>query len=180
MSQHLNSMLGENGDCPMIGDNDDSRHLTHARQHTLHQIGCSIGLSLSQYQDALLRDIRFALGSARRACLSMWLSQESSYLIGGISQLKHQIPCLIDHGALGYERLAARPCRYAFRVGFPWDTAIWVDFGSYSYADSDWRTWARSTQHTILWRSITRVQPDAGGFGWKTRALSVVSRDSIN
>ncbi|MGC6509865.1 MAG: heparinase II/III family protein [Myxococcota bacterium] len=183
MSQHLNSMLGEVGDCPMIGDNDDS--------HILPMLGSeqyirSVAQSVSAFLDKGLpfegsTDLRLLLFGLR-------LSQKpavpctNSFMFGGISQL-HNSTCrvLIDHGGLGYERLAAHGHADALSVwAYRGAQPIWVDFGSYSYADSDWRSWARSTAaHNTVEINHQSSSQMLGGFGWKSRALSyVLSRDT--
>ena len=183
MAQHLNSMLGEIGDCPMIGDNDDSHILPMlGGTHYIRSVAQSVSAFLNiETPFCATSDLRLAL-------LGLSLPEHvveprvNSYLIGGISQLKNaKCRVLIDHGALGYERLAAHGHADALSVwAFRGTQPIWVDFGSYSYADSDWRTWARSTAaHNTVEINHQSSSLMLGGFGWKTRALSVVlSRDS--
>ena len=57
LHEHLNSMLGENGDCPMIGDNDDSHILPMlGSTHYIRSVAQSVSAFLNT-KDAVLRDI---------------------------------------------------------------------------------------------------------------------------
>lgn len=174
LSQYLNSMLGEHGVVPIIGDQDDS--------HVLPMLGASDYIrSVAQAASAALKtSVPFEPQSDLRLTLlglkppeQKPLSKAMCFDDGGMSQLcLGNVRVLIDHGELGYERLAAHGhadtlSLWAFRGAQP----IWSDFGSYSYADPEWRNWSRSTAaHNTVEMNHQSSSVMLGGFSWKERA----------
>ena len=178
LSNHINSMLGEVGEAPLIGDLDDSHILPMlGAKNYIHSVAQSVSAQLNvsvPFQPQA--DLRLSM-LGLTAPIQRPFGLQKHFEHGGITQLtKGDVRVLIDHGALGYERLAAHGHADALSLwAFKGQQVIWTDFGSYSYSDAEWREWARCTAaHNTIELNHQSSSVMLGGFGWRTRALSFI------
>lgn len=176
LTVHMLSMLGPEGTAPMIGDVDDSYILPRTGQSTyLSSVAQSVAADLDvsvPFQPT--RDLRSELLGLRLPEYQPTMPLQKSFPDGGISQLLHEdVRLIIDHGPLGYDRMAAHAhadtlSLWLYKSGRP----IWVDFGSYAYsAAPKWREWSRSTAaHNTLEINGQSSSTTLGAFAWRDRA----------
>lgn len=183
MSKYLASMLGPEGVAPVIGDVDDSFILpmlpSDAYLLSVTQAVASHTKLTVPFKP--IPDIRLAL-------LGLSLPKHDPIMElrqfdhGGISILSQgDIRLYLDHGELGYDRLAAHGHADSLSVWLiKGKQRIWADFGSYCYsADPQWREWSRSTEaHNTVTIGHKSSSTPLGAFGWRKRAQSfLLSRD---
>ena len=102
-------MLGEGGEAPLIGDLDDSHILPMlGSKNYIHSMAQSVASYLNEpvpfepQADLRLKMLGLSVPSQEESGL------QNHFEHGGITQLtKGDVRVLIDHGALGYDRLAA-------------------------------------------------------------------------
>jgi hypothetical protein len=183
MSQYLAAMLGPEGVAPVIGDVDDSFILPMLPSETYL---LSVTQAVASHTKLAVPfepkpDLRLALLGLNIPKHDP-LKKPQQFDHGGISILyQGDIRLYMDHGELGYDRLAAHGHADSLSVWLiKGKQRIWADFGSYCYsAVPQWRAWSRSTEaHNTVTIGHKSSSTPLGAFGWRKRAQSfLLSRD---
>jgi hypothetical protein len=176
LTTHMLSMLGTEGAAPMIGDVDDSYVLPRVAQSTylssvVQSVAAELNVSVPFPPNPDLRSELLGTGCPKH---EPTMALKNNFPDGGLSLLIHEdVRLIIDHGPLGYDRMAAHAhadtlSLWLYKSGRP----IWVDFGSYAYsAAPEWRAWSRSTAaHNTLELNGESSSTTLGAFAWRHRA----------
>jgi len=192
-ADHLRWLMDDLACTPAIGDGDETRVLALKREPEKRYAASVVSLVarwlgraelLPPATDVHIRDLWGVadLESAQPAPLGMRVFSEGGYTAFRRSTPCGTLVCVLDHGPLGFESIAAHGHADALSVWISWgDEPIFVDAGTYLYhSGGKWRDHFRATHvHNTLSIENADQSTIAGPFNWSRRAQArIVERSA--